>query len=720
MALLPLTGAQYVDFPAICKTMGWDPAKLCGPVVMAAGKFPEGNCCYGHAKGSPLHTVPKVNGKPFALEDFKARFESEGLTGAKKELCISAGETVARYGRGDMMLESLWPGYCGPRALNPEWAGFRAQRTVPPPIKATRTVMLYDITWEDNHPGAVRPKWSYFNHSALRANCKVVVPRKGSLDVTFIALRAVAPGEELLLEYGGDTQDYDEAEASAVRAAENGKSRDGSGNGDAKRGAPRSHGSRGSRSAQSKFSTSMSGAGFSRMAMTLLLSFALQGVGALSNTGVASSGFLRQEVIEHPKFTPVYARRKEAFTTVPKPPLATTTGFVPVWARAPRPLQTAAALTLVGLAAVEKGAVRPTRPRVGRKRTIDQAARNGSHPYATPAYGASRLRTDQVAHAKQLAARLANDRTPGRIDAPLAELEQMAIAVAEARADGINPRTASKDAFALREWEAFAELSNFDPNLRTEWTRRFPERESLKLASWLMWRAQRAVPRSRKGVAKPMSIYGNMLALRRVFRSRDVELPPAGVVRETLRGLIRRFIRRYGIEALRPKRVEPVTPASGQLGGLRAKRGRAGVAIQYRSRAHKARCSRFWEQRRARDAFHSRGRCAQNASVHPGDEIKPWYQGYNAISRVLVDHTMFYQNWASKRRRSGDRLEVKTGCVSEPYQALQHSIVSLAIAASRRLSPSLAWTHRRPQSTSYEDARERGPVLDLAHCMHNV
>ena len=86
MALLPLTGAQYVDFPAICKTMGWDPAKLCGPVVMAAGKFPEGNCCYGHAKGSPLHTVPKVNGKPFALEDFKARFEREGLTGAKKEL----------------------------------------------------------------------------------------------------------------------------------------------------------------------------------------------------------------------------------------------------------------------------------------------------------------------------------------------------------------------------------------------------------------------------------------------------------------------------------------------------------------------------------------------------------------------------------------------------------------------------------------------------------
>ena len=58
-----------------------------------------------------------------------------------------------------------------------------------------------------------------------------------------------------------------------------------------------------------------------------------------------------------------------------------------------------------------------------------------------------------------------------------------------------------------------------------------------------------------------MSIYQNYLALRRVFRSRDVELPPSGTVRETLKGLIRRFIRRFGIGELRPKRVEPVTPA---------------------------------------------------------------------------------------------------------------------------------------------------------------
>ena len=184
-----------------------------------------------------------------------------------------------------------------------------------------------------------------------------------------------------------------------------------------------------------------------------------------------------------------------------------------------------------------------------------------SHPYKMPAYGKSPLRTDQVEHAKAFAQRLANDTTAGRIAAPLAQLEEMALAVAEARADGINPRTASKDEFAMREFVTFAGLSGFDPNLRTEWTKQFVERESLKLASFLLFRAQRAVPRSKQDVvAKPMSIYQNYLALRRVFKSRDVELPPPGTVRETLRGLLKRFIRRFGIEKLRPKRVEPVTP----------------------------------------------------------------------------------------------------------------------------------------------------------------
>ena len=67
-------------------------------------------------------------------------------------------------------------------------------------------------------------------------------------------------------------------------------------------------------------------------------------------------------------------------------------------------------------------------------------------------------------------------------------------------------------------------------------------------------------PRSKQDRApKPMSVYQCYLALRRVFKNQ--ELPPSQAVRSTLRGMIKRFIRRFGIEALRPKRVEPITPA---------------------------------------------------------------------------------------------------------------------------------------------------------------
>ena len=304
----------------------------------------------------------------------------------------------------------------------------------------------------------------------------------------------------------------------------------------------------------------------------------------------ASDGFLAQEVIELPGFTPAWAVARATATNQRATEGESfkgggASGFVPAWARAqnnnpPKPQATMAEkrqeppksfvpvwarAATAPLHGPQRTQPKGRQPRPGSmlqpKNKIEQGPL--THPYAKPAFGASRLRTDQVAHAKALAARLANDRSPGRIDAPLAKLEDMALAVAEARVDGVNPRTASKDAFALREFEAYAEEAGFDPNLRSEWTQRFSERESLKLASWLLWRAQRAVPRSRKGaaVAKPMSIHQNYLALRRVFRLRNVELPLPGVVRETLRGLIRRFIRRYGIEALRPKRVEPVTPA---------------------------------------------------------------------------------------------------------------------------------------------------------------
>ena len=233
--------------------------------------------------------------------------------------------------------------------------------------------------------------------------------------------------------------------------------------------------------------------------------------------------------------------------------------FVPLWASGePRQEQVAQG---VAQTAHNTPPSTPTGPlRRQRRRTLPAAGR--THPYMAPAYGVTRLRSDETSAAQAFAQELHRDRTPGRIDAPLRILEEMAMSVAEARNDGVNPRTASKDAFAWREFQAFAELRGFDPNLQSEWARRFPERESLKMASFLLFRAQRSIPRSKRdAVSKPMSIFQNYLALRRVFKARNVELTPAGSVRDTLRGLLRRFVRRYGVEQLRPKRVEPVTPA---------------------------------------------------------------------------------------------------------------------------------------------------------------
>lgn len=171
------------------------------------------------------------------------------------------------------------------------------------------------------------------------------------------------------------------------------------------------------------------------------------------------------------------------------------------------------------------------------------------------------MRADQREAAEQLARRLQQDRTAGRIDADPHVLREMAMAVQEARADGLNPRTASKDALALREWDFFAKMRGFDPNLRSEWTKRFPERESLKFSSFLLFCAQRMKGRARgQRFAKPMSVYQRYLALRRVFRQRSVDIPTSANVREALRGLIKRWVRRKGIESLRPRRVEPVTP----------------------------------------------------------------------------------------------------------------------------------------------------------------
>lgn len=86
-----------------------------------------------------------------------------------------------------------------------------------------------------------------------------------------------------------------------------------------------------------------------------------------------------------------------------------------------------------------------------------------------------------AAHLEHLIHKLAADRTPGRIAAPERELREMAVAVTEARERGVNSRTRGQEDLAWRQFTEFAGMRGFDPYLRTEWTRRFPERESILL-----------------------------------------------------------------------------------------------------------------------------------------------------------------------------------------------------------------------------------------------
>lgn len=162
----------------------------------------------------------------------------------------------------------------------------------------------------------------------------------------------------------------------------------------------------------------------------------------------------------------------------------------------------------------------------------------------------------------RLVTRLVNDRTAARFDLPEEQLRDMVTAVARAKTDGTNPRSNSKEQLAWQEFATFAALHGFDPNLRTSWTRAFPERESLKLAGFLLFTSQRMQPRSSHDpCAKPQSVYQRYLALRRVFvNGREQELPPSTGVRAAFKGLLRRFLAHHGIANLRPKRVEPITP----------------------------------------------------------------------------------------------------------------------------------------------------------------
>ena len=65
------TGGLMIDYPGICKKMGWDASKLCGPWLCALRAEDPAECCpYKHPKGSALHgNRPSAEGKPFMMAD---------------------------------------------------------------------------------------------------------------------------------------------------------------------------------------------------------------------------------------------------------------------------------------------------------------------------------------------------------------------------------------------------------------------------------------------------------------------------------------------------------------------------------------------------------------------------------------------------------------------------------------------------------------------------
>lgn len=99
---------------------------------------------------------------------------------------------------------------------------------------------------------------------------------------------------------------------------------------------------------------------------------------------------------------------------------------------------------------------------------------------------------------QRLAKRLANDSTPGSVSASTEVLRALTLEIGQAQADGKSPRTLSKDRLA---WDHFCEYGRqlgFDPNLCTVCTRRFPERETFKLAGFILYTAQQMPPRPNK------------------------------------------------------------------------------------------------------------------------------------------------------------------------------------------------------------------------------
>ena len=136
---------------------------------------------------------------------------------------LPTGSRVAIFGEGGVMPIERWEAYRVVRNL-PHDSKFESTRTVHD--------VLYDRSWDDNRvrmdsEGLLwpprRPKWYAMNHSKHRPNVKIALPDARPIrgtwrglmandDVEWVTMRPIAAGEELMFDYGADTQEWDDKE----------------------------------------------------------------------------------------------------------------------------------------------------------------------------------------------------------------------------------------------------------------------------------------------------------------------------------------------------------------------------------------------------------------------------------------------------------------------------------------------------------------------------
>ena len=127
--------------------------------------------------------------------------------------------------------------------------------------------------------------------------------------------------------------------------------------------------------------------------------------------------------------------------------------------------------------------------------------------------------------------------------------------------DQVPPATLKKDKAHWRHWTAFMSAmgtSRLRPNPADD-PHYDVERESFLQAAFVVWVYPRLIPRRRSDpAAKPQSARDCLTTVRRIHARRGVELPPAPLVSKVFKGIVKRYVREHGVDALLPDRKSPL------------------------------------------------------------------------------------------------------------------------------------------------------------------